>query len=172
MIRKNKALKALVGLFCLPTSTSFHLADPTRSGAFQPGVDAFLLGATQSVEDGGYPPFVVLTAEKGTLDLDVGADVATQHAQVRKNLPPRRVLGILRADGSIEGDLSAAPRGVGFPHWSLIPATAEGTACTTAMGAVVKLIEENRRVKAEEKEALRNLKKAAKIVPSISTKTA
>lgn len=162
MIRKTKTAKSLVGLFCLPTSSKFHLFELERSPAADAGQEAFLLGATQSLEDGGYPAFVVLTAPEGALNLSLNEEVDTQHAIVRKNLPSRRVVAIRRADGTFEGDLSAAPRGLGHPHWAFIPTTAEGSADPAVLVAVENHLEKKRAAAKEAASALAALKKTKK----------
>lgn len=148
---------ALVGLFCLPTSSKFHVHEPSRSGAFKAGQEAFVLQAT---EEEGYPQAVILTAEEGELDFELGQEIQTQHAQVRKNLPPRKVVGILRADGATEGELP--PKGLGLPHWAFIPKTDEGGASVTAISAVETLLAGNRKAAEDAKQAIRDMKSTKK----------
>lgn len=163
MIRSNgKSKVALVGVFCLPTSSKFHVHEPKRSGAFKEGQVAYVLSATQSVDDGGYPPQVVLTSDDFVCHEDgnpwsLEDEVKTQHAQVRKNLPPRRVTGILYADGSSEGELPM--KGLGLPHWSFIPTTSEGSASLNAINEVDELLKRNREEAKAAKEAVRAAKK-------------
>lgn len=151
MIRSNrKNAKTLVGLFCLPTSSRYHMAEPQRSGAYHKDQVAYLLEATQSVEDGGYPPMVVLTADPNELMMVLGEEPATQHAEVRKNLPPRKVSCILYPHGTVEGTLP--PKGSSLPHWSFIRTNEDGSASLAAIEAAKALLETNRKAAKEAKE--------------------
>ena len=158
-MRKNTTTKLLVGLFALPTSTKFHCHERERSGAFAPNQTAYVLKAT---EEDGYPGVVVMTAADSSL-MAVDEVVKTQHAQVRKNLPDRRCVGIVYADGTTEGEIP--PKGLGLPHWDYIPATESGSADLEAIQSVEARIEQNRaaaaRAKAEAKNAKASAKKAA-----------
>lgn len=161
MIRANKSSKQLTGLFCLPTSSKYHCQERERSGAFAAGMTVFILTATRSIEDGGYPPAVVLTCEEGELpDLELGSEPETQHAEVRKNLPPRKVTGVVMADGSTFGEIP--PKGVSLPHWEYIKPNADGSASTLAIQATKDRIEKNRKDREEQKQATRDAKKAPK----------
>lgn len=161
MIRSNrKNAKTLVGLFCLPTSSRYHMAEPQRSGAYHKDQVAYLLEATQSVEDGGYPPMVVLTADPNELTMTLGEEPATQHAEVRKNLPPRKVSCILYPHGTVEGTLP--PKGSSLPHWSFIRTNEDGSASLAAIEAAKTLLETNRKAAKEAKET----PKAAVVVPA------
>lgn len=154
--RTRKSSVVLCGLFMLPTSSKYHMAEPTRSAAFRPGQDVFLLQATT---EEGYPQAVIVTADENTLDWTLGMEVETQHAQVRKNLPPRFVKGILRADGTIEGEIPA--KGLGLAHWAYIPANADGSASLEAVNQTIALLDSNRAQAKAEKETARAAKKAA-----------
>jgi hypothetical protein len=162
--RKNKA--ALTGVYCLPTSSRFHPQEVKRSGAYKEGQVAYILTATQSVEEGGYPEKVVLTADEGTLDWNVGDEPETQHAEVRKNLPPRRVTGIVFADGSTDGELT--PKGLGLPHWAFITSNEDGSANVASIQAAKDALDGNRAKVKAEKEALRQAKNGAKAAPAAS----
>ncbi len=120
--------KVTDGFYCLPTSTKFHMQDLERSVAYNVGQISYLLEATQSVEEGGYPAQVVLTSNKD-LGLDVDEDIVTQHAEVRKNLPPRRVIGIIFGDGERDGIMPHD--GVGLPHWEFIETLSDGSPSST-----------------------------------------
>jgi hypothetical protein len=171
MIRMNKkSTKVLTGLFCLPTAARMHVLEPKRSSAFKAGQEFFILRATQSVDQGGYPEMVVLCADEGSLDLQVGDQPETQHAQVRKNLPPRSVIGIVRADGSTEGEMPA--KGLGLPHWSFISANEDGSASQSDINEVDALITNNREETKAAKEAIRQAKKGAKSTTSSSEEQA
>ena len=169
MKRTSKKV-VLTGSFCLPTSTKAHIHEPVRGNAFKPGQISYILAASQSIEDGGYPPAVVLTTDEALEGFEVGAAVATQHAEVRKNLPPRYVAAVVQADGTVEGDASFAPRGLGLPHWEFIPTTAEGGASVAAISAVKARIEGNKAAAEAAKEAVRTAKKGA--APAATTTTA
>jgi len=163
MIRTKKSAKVLTGFFCLPTSAKAHVHEPSRSTAFKPGQDLFVLTATQSVDEGGYPYQVVLTANADTLldeegnTFQVDQEITTQHAQVRKNLPPRKVTGILRADGSVEGTLP--PKGLGLPHWEFIDANADGSASQAMINEVDTRLAANKEAAKASAEAIRAAKK-------------
>lgn len=157
MVRNSKSKVSLEGVFCLPTSSRAHVHEPRRSMGFKEGQELFILTATQSLEEGGYPYQVVLAADEGQIDWSVGQEVKTQHAQVRKNLPPRMVTGIVRANGTVQGDLPA--KGFGLPHWSFIPTTLDGNASQSAINAVDELLKANKENSKAEKEAVRNSKK-------------
>ncbi len=159
MIRKNRTTKSLVGIFCLPTSSKFHCQERERSGAFAPDQTAYILSATQSVEDGGYPPAVVLTAPDGDLELSLGDEVATQHAEVRKNLPPRKVTGVVMSDGSTYGDVPA--KGIGLPHWEFIPTNEDGSASMDTIAATGERLKQNRDGREAAKQAAAAAKKTA-----------
>lgn len=157
MIRTNRANKtALSGLFCLPTSSRYHAQEVKRSGAFKEGQVAYILTATKSVEEGGYPEKVILTADEGVLDLKIGDEPETQHAEVRKNLPPRKVTGIVHPDGKVEGEVPA--KGMGLPHWALISANDDGSASPKAIQEAKDLLDKNRTAAKAEKESLRQAK--------------
>lgn len=166
MIRKTKTAKTLLGFFCLPTSAKAHVHELERSTAFKTGQDYFVLTATQSVDEGGYPYQVVLSADADTLldeegnTFQVDQEIATQHAQVRKNLPPRKVTGILRADGSVEGTLP--PKGLGLPHWEYIEANEDGSASQAAINSVDARMASNKEQAKANAEAIRNAKKGTK----------
>lgn len=162
MIRKNKSAKQLTGSFVLPTSAKAHIHEPTRSSAYKAGQITYILEATQSIDDGGYPPYVAVTSDEPVSAFELGAEVATQHAEVRKNLPPRRVRAIVHPDGSVEGDINCAPRGLGLPHWEFVPTNPDGSASTTVINATAARIAATKEAKEQEKEAVRNLKKGAK----------
>lgn len=169
MIRKNKSAKTLVGSFVLPTSAKAHIHEPTRCTAFVAGQYSYLLQATQSLEDGGYPAQVVVTSREPVPEFIVGEEVATQHAQVRKNLPPRRVAAVINPDGSYEGDISSAPRGLGLPHWEFIPANPDGSANLGRCNEVAERIAANKEAATKEKEAIAAIKKGAKVTPVAAT---
>lgn len=159
MIRKTKSAKTLSGIFCLPTSSKFHCHERERSGAFAPDQVAYILSATQSVEEGGYPPAVVLTAGEGDLELSLGDDVATQHAEVRKNLPPRKVTGVVMSDGSTFGEVPV--KGIGLPHWEFIPANEDGSASMDTIVATGERLKQNRDGREAAKQAAATAKKTA-----------
>lgn len=159
MIRTNKSTKVLSGVFCLPTSSKAHVHEPSKSTAFKPGQYMYLLKASKSVEEGGYPAQVVLTSDAPIEGWEVDSEVETQHAEVRKNLPPRYVGAIVSPDGTVEGDLSTAPKGMGLPHWELISANEDGSAKMGDIGAVKDRIENNKKAAKDAKEAVRNAKK-------------
>jgi hypothetical protein len=117
-----RKLIALVGVFCLPSSSRFHCSEPERSPAWAPGQTAYVLAGRNGDE---YPLAVVLTANHD-IGWTLGQEVETQHAEVRKNLPPRRVVGIMRPDGTVEGDIP--PKGAGLPHWEFIGTKEDNTA--------------------------------------------
>lgn len=160
MIRKSKSTKQLTGYFCLPTSSKFHCLDRERSGAFAPDQIAYILTATKSLEEGGYPPAVVLTANIGELELELGDEPNTQHAEVRKNLPPRKVTGVVMPDGTTFGTMPE--KGIGLPHWEFIPENGEGGASASAIAAAKVRLDSNRKAREESKEAARAAKKAPK----------
>jgi hypothetical protein len=149
----RKSTVVLVGLFALPTSSKFHAHEPSKCSAFKPGQEAFILKA---VDEDGYPARVVMTADEGDLYLSLGEEVDTQHAQVRKNLPKRFVEGIVRADGSFEGEIP--PKGLGLPHWEYIPTDERGAANLSAVNAVAERIESNRQRAEEERARVKALK--------------
>ena len=158
MVRKNrKSTVALLGFFMLPTSAKFHMHEPERCSAFKPGQEAFLLQAT---DENGYPQAVIVTADEGALEWNVGDEGDTQHAEVRKNLPKRFVKGIRRADGTFEGDVP--PKGVGLPHWEFIPAGEGGAARLDAINEVQQRIESNKELREKEKAAAKEAKNSAK----------
>lgn len=175
-MRKNtKKSVALFGIFCLPTSSKAHVHEPQRGTAFKPNSYFYLLRATQSVDEGGYPQQVVLQSDEPITGLVLQSDgtfdeqewtvdnvVATQHAEVRKNLPPRYVAAIVFPDGSVEGDLSTAPKGLGLPHWQFIPANEDGSANLKAVEATTALMEANKKAAKEEKENIRAAKSGTK----------
>jgi len=166
MIRKSKSAKVLFGFFCLPTSAKAHVHELERSTAFKPQQDYFVCTATQSVDEGGYPYQVVLTADADTLldeegnTFQVDQEIDTQHAQVRKNLPPRKVTGILRADGSVEGVLP--PKGLGLPHWEYIEANSDGSASQAAINEVDARMATNKEQAKAQQESIRAAKKGSK----------
>ncbi len=121
------------GIYCLPTATKFHMQDLERSVAHVHNQFCYLLTATQTVEEGGYPAQVVLMSPRD-LGLDVDENIETQHAEVRKNLPPRRVSGIIFSDGERDGIMPHD--GVGLPHWEFIETTSNGRADQAGITAV------------------------------------
>lgn len=160
MIRKSKSTKVLTGFFCLPTSARAHVAEPQRSSAYKEGQTAYVLTATQSEEEGGYPASVVLYADGlNPLDFSIGQEIETQHAQVRKNLPPRRVSCMVFPDGTFEGEMP--PKGLGLPHWEYISLNDEGGASQTDINAVEARIVENKANAEKAKEAARQAKKGS-----------
>ncbi len=159
MIRKNRTAKSLTGIFCLPTSSKFHCSDRERSGAYATDQIAYVLSATQSIEDGGYPAQVVLTSAEGDLELSLGDEVPTQHAEVRKNLPPRKVTGIVMSDGSTFGEVPV--KGIGLPHWEYIPANDDGSASMEAISLTTARLSANRTAREAAKETARTAKKPA-----------
>lgn len=162
MVKGSKSSKlALKGVFCLPTSSKSHLHEPTKGNAFKQGQLMYLLVATQSLEEGGYPFQVVLTSDEPIPGFEVGAEVETQHAQVKKNLPPRRVAAVRLPDGTFEGDASTAPRGLGVPHWEFIPANENGSANLAAINATVERIAQNKANAEAAKEQVRAAKKTS-----------
>ena len=94
-------------------------SERAKSTASRPGQYIYLLEAVDPVEEGGYPAQVVVTSSHD-LDWDVDRIVKTQHAEVRKNLPDRRVVGIVFPTGEEDGVLAA--EGVSLPHWECIGA--------------------------------------------------
>ena len=161
MVRNNngssKSKVQLKGLFCLPTSSKYHCQERERSGAYAEGQVVYILSATQSLEEGGYPPAVVLTANEGDLELALGDEPDTQHAQVRKNLPPRRVTGIVMPDGSVYGNIPA--KGVGLPHWEFIPANEDGSANEASIQGTIDRLTSNRSARELSKQSAREAKK-------------
>lgn len=124
--------KVPIGLFCLPTSTRFHMQDLQRSSGATGNQYCYLLEATTTPEEGGYPFQIVLTSPYDLemllkWDIPGGVDniVETQHAEVRKQLPQRRVVAIVYPDGETDGIMPA--EGVGLPHWEFIRAREDGT---------------------------------------------
>jgi len=159
MKRNSKSAKSLTGVYCLPTSTKYHAFERERSGAFLAGQMAFILAATQSVEEGGYPPAVALTCEEGVLDWSLDEEVPTQHAEVRKNLPPRKVVGVVMADGTTLGEVPQ--KGISLPHWELISTNEDGSANNSEIQATKDRIEANRKSREAEKQATRDSKKGS-----------
>jgi len=160
MKRTNgKSKVVLSGVYCLPTSSKSHLHEPKKGTAFKEGQVMYLLRASKSIDEGGYPPAVVLTADEPIQGFTVDAEVETQHAQVRKNLPPRFVAAIVNPDGTTEGDLTTAPRGLGLPHWEFISTNEDGSAKMTDIAAVKERIENNKKATEAAKEAVRAAKK-------------
>ena len=161
MIRKNKSEKQLKGSFVLPTSSKAHVHEPTRGTAYVPGQYSYLLTATQSVEDGGYPYQVVVTSADAIEGWEVDQEVDTQHAQVRKNLPPRVVTAIIDPEGNVDGPLSSAPKGLGLPHWEFIRANEDGSASLADCNAVEERIKANKAKAKADKDNVRAAKKGA-----------
>jgi hypothetical protein len=169
MIRSNKkSTKVLSGVFCLPTSSKAHPLEPTRGSAFKAAQYMYILNATQGVDEGGYPPSVCLTSDEPIDGFELNGEVATQHAEVRKNLPPRFVAGIVNPDGSTEGELPA--KGLGLPHWAFINTNEDGSASMADIHDVKELIESNKAAAESAKEATRaakaSSKKSATTVPA------
>lgn len=123
--------KVAIGTFVLPTATRFHMQDLDRSSAATQNQYCYLLEAIASGE-GGYPAQVVLTSNVD-LKWDIDTIVDTQHAEVRKQLPQRRVLGIILPHGEEDGILPA--EGGGLPHWEHIPANEKGAPDAAAVVA-------------------------------------
>lgn len=163
-IRRNKQAKALEGVYCLPTSSRSHVHEPNRGTAYKPGQYMYVLLATQSVEEGGYPQRVVLTSDHQITDEEgnpwqVDQEVKTQHAEVRKNLPPRVVEAVIDPEGNLDGSLSNIPKGLGLPHWEYIKTLENGAACMTSVSGVLERIKKNKSDAKAAKEAVRAAKK-------------
>ena len=166
MIRKNKSTKVLSGVYALPTSSKAHVHEPKRGTAFVQGCFMYLLTATQSIDEGGYPAQVVMSSNEEILDGDgnpwtVDQEVQTQHAQVRKNLPPRAVAAIINPEGEVDGSLVSAPKGLGLPHWEFISTNADGSANLADCNAVEARIKANKDAMKADKEAVRDAKKGS-----------
>jgi len=163
MIRKNKATKSLSGVYVLPTSSKAHVHEPKRGTAFQPGQFNYLLTATQSIDEGGYPAQVVVSSDEAIEGWEVDAEVATQHAQVRKNLPPRAVAAIIDPEGNVDGSLTSAPKGLGLPHWEFISTNPDGSANVADCNAVEERIKRNKANLKADKDAVRDAKKGTTV---------
>lgn len=182
MIRSaSKSKTALVGFFCLPTSSKAHIHEPARGTAFKAGQFMYVLVASQSVDEGGYPERVVLSSDEPLVDdegneLQADSPITTQHAQVRKNLPPRIIEAILTPDGeggySVEGTTAFVPKGMGLPHWEFISTNEDGSASQSAINAVSQRLADNKANAESLKEAVRNAKKSAKKSATSSDKAA
>ena len=167
MIRRNqKSAKSLEGVFCLPTSTRFHFHEADKCSAFAKGEFIYVL---QASEEDGYPNAVVLTSGVD-LGWNVDDEVKTQHAEVRKNLPPRFVKAVMTPDGTFSGDPPA--KGVGLPHWSLISTRDDGSAALDEVEAIKDRIEGNRSNAKKEREALKIAKEQSKKSQTATQKSA
>lgn len=154
---KNEALQ---GVFCLPTSTKFHMQELDRSVGYRPNQFIYLLEAVDSIEDGGYPAQVILTSSDD-LDWDVDDVVKMQHAEVRKALPDRRVIGMILPNGEQDGLLTA--EGVGLPHWECIKSRDDGKGPEPGEIRTTKLrILDRRNMMEAQKQAARDSKRPPK----------
>ena len=147
---KNGENSTLEGLHVLPTSTKYHCNDRPRSTGYCNGQFTYVLEAT---EEEGYPPMVILTSSVD-LDLDVDHTVKTQHATTPKQLPERRVMGIIFPDGVVDGEMPDA--GMGVPHWEYVPTDKHGMIDGDVIKSIYKRIEDRRKEMKRLKEASRS----------------
>jgi hypothetical protein len=131
-------------------------SERSKSTASRPGQYIYLLEAIDSVEEGGYPAQVIVTSSTD-LDWDVDRVVKTQHAEVRKNLPDRRVVGIVFPTGEEDGVLAA--EGVSLPHWECIRAKENGAPDTDEINRIKMRILDRRNLEKAQKEAARSSKR-------------
>lgn len=119
-MRKILATKVLVGLSMLPTATKFNPRQPANSTCTAPNQFIYILESTNPEDLKGGPQRVAVTSfnplADGDVEWNVGTDVRTKHFSEKKNLPSRRVIGIMTPDGKVEGDVPAGS----FPHWEFM----------------------------------------------------
>jgi hypothetical protein len=135
------------GLHVLPTSTKYHCSDRPRSTGYCNNQYTYVLEAT---DEDGYPPMVILTSNVD-LDLDIDDIVKTQHATAKKNLPERRVMGIVFPDGITDGEMP--DEGMGIPHWEFVPTGKAGSVEDATVKAIYKRVEDRRKEMKRLKEA-------------------
>lgn len=119
---KKNIVKTFVGFLCLPTNTKMNPAKPELSNGFAPNQITYILESSNPEDLKGGPFRVALTTfsplenEEGEL-LQVGDDIKTQHAQQSKQLPSRKIIGVIFEDGKTkEGVIENAS----LPHWELM----------------------------------------------------
>lgn len=139
--------KSTTGYYCLPTATRFHMQDLKRSTASTAGQYCYLL---EALNENDMPSQVVLTS-KTDLKIDIDQEIDTQHAEVRKQLPRRRVLGIIFPHGETDGILPAD--GVGLPHWEYIRSRDDGSPDISEVTATKMRIIRRREIMDMDKEA-------------------